>query len=54
MAVDEFEIFFEAEFDVVGRGMILVGVGGFDDKDVGASGVFVMAQDGLIGLAEVA
>ncbi len=54
VAVDEFEIFFEAEFDVVGRGMILVGVGGFDDKDIGASGVFVMAQDGLIGLAKVA
>ena len=54
MAVDEFEIFFEAEFNVVGGGVILVGVGGFDDEDVGACGIFVMAQDGLVGLAEVA
>ena len=54
VAVDEFEIFFEAKFNVVGRGMILVGVGGFDDEDVGAGGIFVMAQNGLVGLAEVA
>ena len=54
VAVDEFEIFFEAEFDVIGRGMILVGVSGFDDEDVGAGRVFVVAQDGLVGLAEVA
>ena len=54
MAVDEFEIFFEAEFNVVGGGVILVGVGGFDDEDVGAGGIFVMAQNGLVGLAEVA
>ena len=54
VAVDEFEIFFEAKFNVVGRGMILVGVGGFDDEDVGAGRIFVVAQDGLVGLAEVA
>ena len=51
--VDVLEISFEPEFHVVGRGVVPVGIGGFNQQNVGACGILVVADDRLVRLSEV-
>ena len=54
MAVDVPEVLLEAQLHVVGGRVVTVGVGRLDEQYVGTGRILVVAQDGLVRLAEVA